>query len=423
MWATTDPTCSSRERSSVFNSGCGRRATSGCWINLQMAHPLEMPDAQRLWDWGVSFVPDQYKQWVVVVGTALVTALVVLNYATNLLRFWREIRNLWRPKKVVEPLGPDDMPPPKVSFWTKPVDAALRPQKLTNSIPIVTVAAMKGGVGKTTLTANLAAFLDNKGKRVLLIDFDYQGSLSQMVTAAANISVKASVVDSLIDGTATPETILRSARKLSPALPNTKLLSCYYQFSDTETNVMVNWVCAERLGQKPEEIRFRLESLLHNQDVQSEFDFILIDAPPRFSTGAMNAFCASTHMIIPTVLDSMSAEAAIYFSQDIASMRQELFPDLELIGVIPSMTYQNSKYTRREGNIIDYLNDNLKKFWGGRSIVLENANIPRKNAIGDAAGMDIGYLDAGTKTATAEVRKIFDRAGAEILKRLENEQN
>ncbi|KCZ56751.1 ParA family protein [Hyphomonas chukchiensis] len=384
---------------------------------------LQMPDAQKLWEWGVSFVPDEYKQWVVVGGTALVTALVVLNYATTLLRFWREVRNFWKSKKPVVPLGPDEMPPPKISFWTKPVNVAKRPSKLSNSIPIVTIAAMKGGVGKTTLTANLAAFLDRRGSRVLLIDFDYQGSLSQMVTAAANLSVKASVVDSLIDGTATTESILTSARSLSPALPNTKLLSCYYQFSDTETNVMVNWVCADRMGGETEEIRFRLERLLHNRDFQSQFDFVLIDAPPRFSTGAMNAFCASTHMIIPTVLDTMSAEAATYFSQDIASMRQELFPELQLIGVIPSMTYQTAKYTRREDDIIDYLNDNLKKFWGGRSVVLEKANIPRKNAIGDVAGLDIGYLDAGTKTATAEVRKIFDRVGAEFLRRLEHEQS
>ena len=380
-----------------------------------------LPSGQEVWDWFVALVPEQFRPWVVIAGTAIVTALIVLNYAATLLRFFRELRSWWKKKPAEEPLGADEMPPPKVSFWTLPIDRLTRPKKLPNSIPILTVAAMKGGVGKTTLTANLAAVLDAKGKRVLLIDLDYQGWLSHTVTAAANMAVKASAVDSLIDGSGTSEQLLNSVRELGTSLPNTKVLTCYYQFSDTETNVMIDWICDMRNGKKVDDVRFRLEALLHDRTVQDEFDIILIDAPPRFSTGAINAFCASTHLIIPTVLDAMSAEAAVYFSQDIAATRQKLFPDLELLGVVPSMTYRNETFTRRESDIVDYLNDSLKKFWGGNSVVLSKANIPRKNAIGDAAGLDISYLNAGSRRATAEVRAIFDRVGEEIFKRLNHE--
>lgn len=86
------------------------------------------------------------------------------------------------PRQIAEPIKP------KVSFWMAPVDKTKRPTRSSNSILIITVAAMKGGVGKTTLTANLAAYLDRQNKRVLLIDLDYQGSLSHMLTSAANIS-------------------------------------------------------------------------------------------------------------------------------------------------------------------------------------------------------------------------------------------
>jgi chromosome partitioning protein len=299
-----------------------------------------------------------------------------------------------------------------------PVDMADRPTRSGVSIPIITVAAMKGGVGKTTLTANLAAYLDKRGKRVLLIDLDYQGSLSHMLTSAANISKKSSAVDELISGRMSPSLLMQRVESLGSALPNTKLLTCYYQFSDKETDVMIEWACKTRHGQHAEEIRFRIEALLHKPEVQAEFDIVLIDAPPRFSTGAMNALCASTHVIIPTVLDVMSAEAAVYFSQDISAMRQELFPSLKLIGVIPSMTFQNQRFTQREEDLIDYLNDSLRKYWGSQKVVLSKAAIPRKNALGNVAGKDIAYLDAGTKKDTAEIRKIFDRVGLSIMEKL-----
>jgi Mrp family chromosome partitioning ATPase len=53
--------------------------------------------------------------------------------------------------------------------------------------PIIMVANLKGGVGKTTLTANLAACFSAAGKRVLLVDVDYQGSLSNMLLSADGV--------------------------------------------------------------------------------------------------------------------------------------------------------------------------------------------------------------------------------------------
>ena len=53
-----------------------------------------------------------------------------------------------------------------------------------NKPKIITVINLKGGVGKTTTVANLAAHFDHMGKRVLAIDLDYQGSLTRMMLLA-----------------------------------------------------------------------------------------------------------------------------------------------------------------------------------------------------------------------------------------------
>ena len=60
------------------------------------------------------------------------------------------------------------------------------------------------------------------------------------------MAVEASAVDSLIDGSGTSEQLLNSVRELGTSLPNTKVLTCYYQFYDTETNVMIDWICDMR---------------------------------------------------------------------------------------------------------------------------------------------------------------------------------
>ncbi len=73
-------------------------------------------------------------------------------------------------------------------FWIRDPD----PQRVTEhhnglrtSMPIICVVNFKGGVGKTTICANLGAHFAAAGKRVLLIDCDYQGSLSDTALSQA----------------------------------------------------------------------------------------------------------------------------------------------------------------------------------------------------------------------------------------------
>ena len=76
---------------------------------------------------------------------------------------------------------------------------------LNNSVPIITVANLKGGVGKTTIAANLVAYFSEQKRRdrtplrILVIDFDYQGSLSGMLLTFCNIATLETTSSYLID--------------------------------------------------------------------------------------------------------------------------------------------------------------------------------------------------------------------------------
>lgn len=381
-----------------------------------------LPSVDNVWQTILGFLPGWAQSLV-----APVSAIAVILWLgfkgfqaiLDVVRTMEEIKE--RRAKLSTPLEPVKLKPARVSIWTHPVTDPPRP--LPNSIPIITVANMKGGVGKTTLTANLTAYLDSKGKggkgaKILIIDFDYQGSLSQTVLASANISRMGSVVDDLIREGKSMGAILEGSQSLHPALPNARILTCYYEFSDTETHEMVDWLTALRAGQRPDDVRFRLTQLLQSDVVQKQFDYVIVDAPPRFSTGAINALCASTHLLVPTVLDQMSAEAVVYFSRDVTAMKKDLFPDIKLIGVVPTLVYKATGFTEREERIIDYINASIRPYWGVRDAVLKEAFVPRKNAIGDISGDGVGYVNAGDRRSTREVRAIFDRVGAIIEPRI-----
>lgn len=375
------------------------------------------PNVDAAWALLVSQVPQEWRPFLGVVAASAILAWLLLNAIKLVLEIVKTLRDLRRrAERRAEPPAELRPPPqPRVNVW----NAAVGNRPVSNSpVPIVTVANMKGGVGKTTLTANLAAHFDAHGKRVLLIDLDYQGSLSQTVLAAANNDRLGSVVDELVRGEKSMGAILEESQSLTPALPKSRILTCYYEFSDTETNEMVNWIVASRDGREVQDLRFRLSRLLRDPVVATNYDLVLIDAPPRFSTGTINALCASTHVIIPTVLDQMSAEAVVYFSRDAAAMRQSLFPALKLVGVVPTLTWRERQYSPSEIGTIDRINEAIRPYWGVKDAVLSAANVPRTNNIGDVSGQGIGYVDAGQSSRTAKVREIFDRVGEAISARI-----
>lgn len=69
------------------------------------------------------------------------------------------------------------------SLWDRPTRRSLarHAKQLREGPPVLTVENYKGGVGKSTMSANLAAYYDWLGLKVLLIDFDYQGSLTDSI--------------------------------------------------------------------------------------------------------------------------------------------------------------------------------------------------------------------------------------------------
>jgi hypothetical protein len=136
-------------------------------------------------------------------------------------------------------------------FESKPpgdFEAAMRRSRLC----VLIVANLKGGVGKTTLVANLTAYFAKKlGKRVLAIDFDYQGSLTRMMLPGAGELLGASVLaDTLLGGDVRGDWLVEKPINLAESLPTTRLVTCGSTFEGVEFRLMLRGLrWSPRIGQ------------------------------------------------------------------------------------------------------------------------------------------------------------------------------
>ena len=276
---------------------------------------------------------------------------------------------------------------------------------------IFTIANNKGGVGKTTLTANLAACLDERGYRVLVVDLDYQGSLTQtLLRTAGRTKLTKSLSDQLIAGNVDA---ISSAIDLQHGalnklrLTRTRIVTATYTLARCENRLMLRWLSKH----EKEDIRYNLLRALLGHDVQDKlhgYDVVLIDAAPRLTTATVNALCASTHVIVPTILDGLSSETVPSFLRQTRSLvKASLNPHIELAGVVGTMT-QGAGLTADETTELEALRRNANIEWGSNGHIFKTW-IPDKSSFRKTAGRQLAYFeDRGVNGAAGFINSLAD---------------
>jgi len=269
------------------------------------------------------------------------------------------------------------------------------------SIPILALANLKGGVGKTTLAANLAAYFDRRGERVLLIDLDHQGSLSAMALGSdprGRDLRKPGALD-LLDGR------WPHPKRLPWSENNAALIDGYYPISNEESRILYKWI----LGGTSDDVRFRLAELLQAPRVQTTFDRVLIDTGPRLTLGMVNALTAATHLVIPTQLNAMSVEATNSFLFALDELKRTLRPGLRAHRIVGQQrTWTTPRLSAAEKVAIGQIDAMLDARGELRGTFLRDAIVPNMAGFSRAAGFSVAYC------SEPSVRPEIDRLGAEI---------
>jgi chromosome partitioning protein len=185
---------------------------------------------------------------------------------------------------------------------------------------VVSVINYKGGVGKTTLSANVAAELASQGRKVLLIDFDPQLSLTfsfyspqEWDTELREKSLKAwfDTLDGAGTGADLSEVICtppKANQLLASKDGRLDLIPSHFDLIQTDVRLaalLLRGNGVRQLAQRYVEIHQRLTVALQH-DRFTHYDLILIDCPPNYSLPTRIAMAASTHYVVPARADYLS---------------------------------------------------------------------------------------------------------------------
>ena len=214
---------------------------------------------------------------------------------------------------VAEPeqkLGPTGRPMPELP---EP-----RPIGIHGNARVISMCNQKGGVGKTTTTINLGAALAEYGRKVLLVDFDPQGSLSVGLGLNPH-EMDLSIYNLLLQKDVTIDEVI-----VPTNVPGMDLLPSNIDLSAAEVQ-LVHEVAREQT----------LQRVL--APAIADYDVILIDCQPSLGLLTVNALTASDGVIVPLECEYFALRGVALLKTTIDKVTERLNPKLQIDGVLGTM--------------------------------------------------------------------------------------
>ena len=176
---------------------------------------------------------------------------------------------------------------------------------------VITFSNQKGGVGKTTTTAAVAAGLRRRGFGVLAVDLDPQGNLSFCLGADGG-ELCASIYN-----------VLKGEISIEAAIQRTKTVDVI------ASNILLSGIELEFTSSGRE---YLMREAL--EPIRTRYDYILIDSPPALSILTVNAFTASDLIVVPMLSDIFSLQGIAQLHDTVERVRAYCNPSLRYAGIL-----------------------------------------------------------------------------------------
>ena len=233
--------------------------------------------------------------------------------------------------------------------------------------PILSLVNLKGGVGKTTIAANLAVAMNKHGWRVLVVDLDHQSSLSQLLLSAGEMDdlVKSRrFIHKALQETTDGLGAFRQSIVRASIVPDSEicLVAADEELGDVEVAISHQW----QARITDDDVRYRLRTILHSAEIADRFDFILLDCPPRLTTACVNALAASDYVMIPVLPNPLATAAVPRLLRWLQHLRGAACPELSVMGVVGNkVKYYRGSPVKRQQSELDALAPLCHEQWGG----------------------------------------------------------
>ena len=188
----------------------------------------------------------------------------------------------------------------------------------------IAVINLKGGVGKSVTTCNLAAQLAAEQYSVLVVDVDKQGNTSKFFKRCDY--EQPSLAEVLLGSAWASDAIVETS------LPSVDLLPADMRMLKANRNILLDVTEPQQYHQR--------DAL---RKVAANYCYCLMDCPPDLDMGSINALCAADWVIIPVDCDEWACDGMAEILDQIARVQMYYNPHLKILGVLLTK-YRNTKY-------------------------------------------------------------------------------
>ncbi len=249
---------------------------------------------------------------------------------------------------------------------------------------VVAIVNQKGGVGKSTTAINLAAYLAEKGEKVLVADMDPQGN------ATSGLGVSPDTRGCMYD-------VLLEGKPLHEVAVATRVEGLYV------APATINLVGAEVEMISSLAREFKLKRALEKLPPDS-YDRVLLDCPPSLDLLTLNALTAADEVLIPIQCEYYALEGLTQLMRSVRMVREELNPDLRIGGVLLTMFDTRT-------NLAHQVVEEVRSFFGDQVF---HTVIPRNVRLSEAPSFGMPVALYAPKSTGAEA---YAAVAEEVLSR------